>query len=94
MLISMFFISPSSQTLVGTWKMIDDESGEAKSVIKIFKAKDGLYYGKIIEILDKDAPKDAKCIRCPKNDYRYNKPIKGLVILSKLKTCKSKKIKN
>lgn len=92
-LISMLFITPSSQTIVGSWKTIDDETGEAKSIVKIFKAKDGLYYGKITKILyrPEGAPENPTCLKCPKNDYRYNKPIEGMVILSKLKGSKDLK---
>ena len=92
-LISMLFISPSSQTIVGSWKTIDDQTGEAKSIVKIFKAKDGLYYGKITKILyrPKGTPENPTCTKCPKNDYRHNKPIEGLVIISKLKGSKDLK---
>ena len=35
----------------GKWKTIDDETGKPKSIVEIFKKKDGKYYGKINELL-------------------------------------------
>src|SRR5690606_11836653 len=59
-----------AQTITGKWKTIDDETGEAKSIVEITE-KNGKYYGKILEILtDK---KDAKCDKCPGADK--GKPI-------------------
>ncbi len=67
----------------GKWKTIDDETGEAKSIVEIWKAKDGLYYGKIIKIFDKTKQNDV-CDECDKDDPRYNKPIVGMVIIRKM----------
>ena len=33
--------------IVGKWKTIDDEDGTAKSIVYIFKATNGKYYGKV-----------------------------------------------
>lgn len=69
-----------AQTITGKWKTIDDETGEAKSIVEITE-KNGKYYGKILEVLtDK---KDAKCDKCPGADK--GKPIKGLTIIKGLK---------
>jgi uncharacterized protein (DUF2147 family) len=90
---SLLFIPSSSQTIVGTWKSVDDQTGQDKSLVKIYKAKNGMYYGKITKLLFKPegAPSNPTCVKCPKNDYRHKKPIKGLVILSKLKASKDLK---
>lgn len=80
----------STKTIVGTWVSIDE--GEEKSHIKIYKAKNGLYYGKILKLLFKpEGQENPICTNCPKDDYRYNKPIKGLVVISKLKASKDLK---
>ena len=47
--------------IVGRWKTIDDKDGSEKSIIHIFKATNGKYYGKI-EHLFKDA--DKLCTEC------------------------------
>ena len=48
-LVMAFSISGFSQIdkIVGKWKTIDDEDGSAKSIVHIFKATNGKYYGKV-----------------------------------------------
>ena len=53
------FTFSNAQDVVGIWKTIDDNTGEAKSHIEIFK-KDGKVYGKIIKILNPEA-RDRVC---------------------------------
>jgi uncharacterized protein (DUF2147 family) len=74
-------------TIVGTWKTIDDETGKARSHVKVYKAKDGKYYGKIEKLLNrtKEEGDDPYCKVCPKNDYRYNKRVITMNIVSKMK---------
>lgn len=61
----------------GKWKTIDDETGQAKSVVEIYKKKDGKYYGKINQLLQK--PANNTCNKC--KDDRKNKPLLGLEII-------------
>lgn len=77
----------TAQDVVGIWKTIDDETGKARSHIKIYKAKNGMYYGKIIKFLNREPnePQDPTCVECPEGDFRYGKKILGMVILTKLK---------
>jgi len=70
-----------SNSIVGSWKTIDDETKEAKSYVKIYKAKNGYYYGKITKLL-KD-PQDKKCDKC--KGALKDKPVVGMVILLKMK---------
>ena len=65
------------QQIVGEWITVDDKTGEQLSVVKIFKATDGLYYGKIVKLL-KGNP-DEKCVACTGADK--DKPIVGLIII-------------
>ena len=69
--------SLSAQNILGQWKTIDDETGEAKSIVEIYE-EDGKVYGKIVEIFDKSR-RDLPCKFCKGEDY--NKPILGLVII-------------
>ncbi len=69
-----------SQTVIGKWKTIDDETGKEKSVVEIFAVK-GKIYGKISEILEV-ANKDKTCTECAGDDK--NKPIMGMVIIKGL----------
>ncbi len=63
--------------IVGKWKTIDDVDGSAKSIVTIFKATNGKYYGKI-EHLFKNS--DKKCTEC--TGENKDKPILGLQILN------------
>ena len=66
--------------IVGEWKTIDDETKEEKSYVKIFKATDGLYYGRVIKLIGE--PQDKKCTKC--TGSKKNKPIVGMIVISKM----------
>lgn len=70
-----------SQTVIGKWKTIDDETGEAKSIVEVYE-QSGKIYGKIIRILRKEHINDV-CSLCP--GANKNKPILGMVIINGLK---------
>ena len=63
---------------VGTWRNIDDKTGEAKAEIRIVE-NGGVVSGNIVRLLAKDAKPDAKCEEC--RDERKDKPIDGLEII-------------
>lgn len=69
-----------AQDVFGKWKTIDDETGEAKSIVEIYK-KNGKVYGKVVDILT-PGRENAVCENC--SGKNKNKPIKGLVILNGL----------
>ena len=84
-LISLFLlffmnISLIAQKLEGQWQTIDDETGEAKSIIEIYK-KNNQYFGKVVKLLKKEDI-NRTCINCSGN--KKNKPILGLEILEGL----------
>lgn len=70
-----------AQDVFGKWISIDDETGEEKSIVEIYK-KDGKVFGKIIELL-RPQDKDALCDLC--DGINYNKPVVGLEIIKGLK---------
>ena len=72
----------SAQTLVGLWKTVDDDTGKAKSLVRIVE-RDGRVAGRIEKLLDPDDPADAVCDRC--SDERRNQPILGMTILRDLR---------
>jgi uncharacterized protein (DUF2147 family) len=63
-------------TPVGTWRSIDDKTGEAKAEIRIFD-KGGRLFGRIEKTLRKDAK--PTCEEC--RDERKDQPIVGLEII-------------
>lgn len=77
--LSITFIA-NAQSVSGKWKTVDDETGDAKSIVEITE-RDGKIYGKVIEILNV-AKKDAKCQNCDGKDK--DKPVVGLEILKGL----------
>ncbi len=82
------FVSPvlcNAQTSVfGKWKTIDDETGDPKSIVEIYKKEDKVY-GKIIRLFrNGDEDPDPICDLCPKNDSRYGQKIIGMEIIKNL----------
>lgn len=74
-----------SQTPVGRWKTIDEETQEAMAVVEIAERNNQLY-GKIIRLYPRpNEEPDPVCKKCPQNDYRYLKKIIGMEILKDLK---------
>lgn len=69
-----------SQSVIGKWKTIDDETGEAKSIVEVF-SKSGKIYAKVVEILDLEH-KNSVCKKCSGEDK--NKSILGLTIIKGL----------
>ena len=74
----LFFVTCLSgtaqvQQILGNWKTIDDKTGEPQSIVHIYKDSDGLYYGKIIELLVDTQGHEALCVACEGEDH--NKPV-------------------
>ncbi len=72
------------QSVVGTWKTVDDETGKVKSYVQIFE-KGGQLYGKITKLLNRkpDANPNPVCDKC--KDDRKNKKVIGLEIIRNMK---------
>jgi uncharacterized protein (DUF2147 family) len=79
-LVALTVMTAVAQDVTGKWKTIDDETGEAKSVVEIYK-QNGKIYGKVVEIFDA-SKRNLNCVECTGNDK--NKPIMGLVIIKGL----------
>jgi uncharacterized protein (DUF2147 family) len=73
----LFASSLFAQSPVGLWKTIDDETGQAKSHVKIYEVN-GVLYGQIEKLLN-PADQGKKCEKCP-GDAK-NKPLEGLMII-------------
>lgn len=78
LVIAMFFAATTfAQTpILGEWITVDDNSGEHKSVVRIYQADNGKYYGDIIELY---GDPNAVCVECEGADH--NHPIVGLTII-------------
>jgi uncharacterized protein (DUF2147 family) len=76
-LLCLFFAGAlSAQDLSGTWKTVDDETGEAKSHLELFVSS-GTLYGKVVKLLK--SPPDRLCDKCP--DERKNQPVLGMILV-------------
>lgn len=64
--------------LLGEWITVDDATGEHKSIVRIYQADNGKYYGTIIQLLEENG-EIAVCTECTGEDH--NKPIVGLTII-------------
>ena len=65
------------EQIVGDWKTVDDKTGASYSIIHIYKADNGKYYGKIARMLVDDGI--GKCVNCTGEDK--DKPYEELVII-------------
>lgn len=78
------FLACAQNTPIGKWKTIDDQSGEAKSIIEISE-RSGKLYGKVVKIFQSPSEdQDPVCEECEQSDPRYRKKIIGMEILEGL----------
>jgi uncharacterized protein (DUF2147 family) len=71
-----------SQSIIGKWKTIDDNTGEERSVVEIYE-KGGKIYGKIIKLFRKPGEDpDPVCNECDQDDDRFKKKIIGMEIIT------------
>ena len=73
-------LAQGTDSPVGLWKSIDDETKQAKALIRI-EERAGALIGRIEKILTDKA--DAVCEKC--TDARKDKPVQGMTILTGLK---------
>ncbi len=80
LLLCPFVAFSQVSSMLGNWKTIDDKTGEAKSIVRIYKESDGKYYGKVETLFQNP---DRKCDKC--KGENKDKPILGMVIVTELK---------
>ncbi len=69
-----------AQSVIGTWKTIDDKSGKAKSVLSVYMNGEKLY-AKVIRVLEK-GKENATCKEC--KGQLKDQPIVGMQIINGL----------
>jgi uncharacterized protein (DUF2147 family) len=77
-LISFATLTTQAQSVLGTWKTIDDNTGEAKSQVLIYE-ENGKLYGKVTAFLRKDTDPNRVCEKC--TDYRKGQKIMNMLII-------------
>lgn len=63
---------------LGEWMTVDDKTGDSYSVVTIYQESNGLFYGKITQMLY-PGTENLRCEKCVDEDH--NQPILGLVII-------------
>ena len=73
-----------SQSVLGKWKTIDDETGEPKSIVEIFE-RGGKVHGRIVKLFRKpNEDPDPVCDECDEEDPRFKKKVMGMEILKNM----------
>ncbi|MEW5249219.1 DUF2147 domain-containing protein [Microbulbifer sp. 2201CG32-9] len=73
----LFALQASAADVLGNWQTVDDETGQAKSIVEIYQ-KGGKYYGRVVDLLMR--PDDTVCDKCPGD--RKGKPIVGMDVIT------------
>ena len=68
----------ATDTPVGTWKTIDDQTGKAKSIVQITE-ENGELQGKVLKVLQSEEGPNPVCREC--DGERKNQPIEGMTIM-------------
>ncbi|MCD6038864.1 MAG: hypothetical protein K0S27_264 [Gammaproteobacteria bacterium] len=71
----------TSDTPEGYWKVVDNITGQPKSIIKIWQTRHHELKGKVIKVFTQEAGSQ-RCTAC--QGKLYNQPLLGLTILSGL----------
>lgn len=75
-------IYAQNEKVEGLWKTIDDETGQPKSIVKVY-VKDGKVFGDIVKLFRKQGEDpDPVCDKCDDDDSRKNKKILGMTIIT------------
>lgn len=83
--ITLFCTTAIAQDITGTWRYIDDKTGEPKGLVKIEKQANGTFSGTALKATPRPGytPKEL-CSNCPA-PYT-NKPIIGMQVITGLKS--------
>lgn len=71
----------SAQDVLGKWVSVDDETGEKKSIVEIYKQGDEVF-GKIVHIFNPSTPNPV-CEKC--SDDRKDQPVTNMDIIRNMK---------
>jgi uncharacterized protein (DUF2147 family) len=72
-----------TDTPVGTWKTVDDRTGQPKALVQIADDGNGQLSGKVIKGLTANDQPERRCTAC--TDARKDQPILGMTIISDMK---------
>ncbi len=76
--------SAQSQSIVGKWKTVDDQTGKERSIVEIYE-KAGKYFGKILQVIPGPGEDpDPLCTEC--KGAKKDKKVNGLVIIEDMES--------
>jgi uncharacterized protein (DUF2147 family) len=67
------------ESIVGRWKTIDDDNVTVKSIVNVFKATNGKYYGKVEKLFKNP---DKTCTEC--EGANKDKPVVGMLVINNM----------
>jgi uncharacterized protein (DUF2147 family) len=73
------FIHTQAQSVLGSWRTVDDRDGAEKSYVDLYET-DGKIYGKITKLLKQ--PIDQVCDKC--KGERKDKPLMNMIVIEGL----------
>lgn len=76
----LFVSTVNAQSIFGKWKSMDEKTGKAVSIVKIYE-EDGKVFGDVIRILD-ESKRDDICTKC--EGENKNQKIEGMTIIKNL----------
>ncbi len=83
-LLSVGTLWAQDNSITGLWKTIDDETGDEKSIVKLYE-EDGKYFGRIVKLFRKAGEEqNPVCDECPADDPRKDQPLIGMEIIKNL----------
>ena len=71
-----------AQSLVGTWRSVDDATGKDKSYVQLYE-ENGKTYGKVVKFLDPKTDPNRVCGKC--TDWRKDQKIMQMMIVRDMK---------
>ena len=78
-----FAFAGNTQSIVGQWKTIDDNTGKPRSVVEIYE-QDGKYFGKVLKLFrEPGEDPDPICDEC--SGDKKNAKIIGMEIITNMK---------
>jgi len=78
-LVAIPLVAHTQQSPLGRWKTVDDVTGKPRGVVEIYRAADGRYAGRVVEIIDTSHGANPLCDKCAGD--RKDKPILGMTTL-------------
>ena len=84
-LLSIFILislAIQAQSIIGTWKSIDDATGKEKSYVQLYE-ENGKIYGKVVKFLDPKTDPNRVCGKC--TDWRKDQKIMQMMIVRDMK---------